>query len=228
MKRVSMTTMAMGSARHAFVRAIGLAVLAGVAASVAQAQAASASKQIMQDSWRLSATAGAYVPRSAVILAADGRNTQLGAAPSVSLELQYLANHRISIYASGVGAFSTLATGTAIQPTATGPSNNVTLIGTTGGLVLGLFGDRFQPTVRIGGGLKGYMFDLKGATNQWRPTGDFGVGFRGAGSGPIDISAEVRYLPSTFDQGKLPLRGIVPQAQSQTDLMFTIGVSIRP
>ena len=137
--------MAMASMRHAFVRVTALVALVGVAASVAHAQAVTAPKQIMQDSWRISGTAGAYVPRSAMIVGADGRNTQLAAAPSVSLELQYLANRRISIYASGVGAFSTLARGTAIQPTAVGPSNNVTLIGTTGGLVLGLFGDRFQP-----------------------------------------------------------------------------------
>jgi len=38
----------------------------------------------------------------------------------------------------------------------------------------------------------------------------------------------VRYLPSSFDQGKLPIRGITPQAQRQTDLVFSVGVSIRP
>jgi hypothetical protein len=42
------------------------------------------------------------------------------------------------------------------------------------------------------------------------------------------VTAEVRYLPSTFDQGKLPIRSIVPQAQQQNDLIFGIGVTIRP
>jgi hypothetical protein len=80
----------------------------------------------------------------------------------------------------------------------------------------------------VGGGIKGYSFDLDAAESQWRPTGDVGVGLRGLGSGPIDVSAEVRYLPSSFDQARLPTRGITPQEQRQTDLLFVLGVSIRP
>jgi hypothetical protein len=38
----------------------------------------------------------------------------------------------------------------------------------------------------------------------------------------------VRYLPSAFDQGKLPLRGLAPQDQRQTDLLFTVGVTVKP
>lgn len=228
MQRESITTLAMATTRRGMARSFGAALVAAAMTTSVGAQAAPA-KQIMADSWRISAAAGAYVPRSAVIVGADGRNTRLGAGPSVSLELQYLANRYFALYGGGFAGFSTLATGTAIQPTAVGPSNQVTVLGGTGGLLIsGALGSRFQPTLRIGGGLKGYSFDLKGATNQWRPAGDFGVGFRGAGSGPIDISAELRVLPNSFDQGKLPIRGIVPQAQSQMDMMLTIGVSIRP
>jgi len=39
---------------------------------------------------------------------------------------------------------------------------------------------------------------------------------------------ELRYLPSSFDQGKLPIRGISPQDQQQSDLYFSIGFGIRP
>ncbi len=46
--------------------------------------------------------------------------------------------------------------------------------------------------------------------------------------GALDVAAEVRYLPSTFDQGKLPTRGIAPQDQRQTDLVFSVGIGIRP
>jgi hypothetical protein len=42
------------------------------------------------------------------------------------------------------------------------------------------------------------------------------------------VSGEVRFLPSTFDQAKIPLRGLVPQDQNQSDLLFTIGVTIKP
>jgi hypothetical protein len=54
------------------------------------------------------------------------------------------------------------------------------------------------------------------------------VGFRGVGAGPIEVSAEVRYLPSSFDQSRLPTRGIAPQDQRQNDLLFSIGFGIRP
>ncbi len=227
MNRESMTTWAMATARRRVGRSLSTAIATMVVTSAAGAQAATPSS--MADSWRISATAGAFVPRSAVIVGADGRDTRLSAGPSVGLELQYLATRYFALYGGGFAGFSTLSTGSAIQPTAIGPSNQVSVLGGTAGLLIsGSLGSRFQPTLRIGGGLKGYAFDLKGATNQWRPAGDFGVGFRGAGTGPIDISAEVRVLPNSFDQGKLPIRSIVPQAQSQTDVMFTIGVSIRP
>jgi hypothetical protein len=48
------------------------------------------------------------------------------------------------------------------------------------------------------------------------------------GSGPIEVTAEVRYLPSSFDQGKLPTQGIAPQNQRQNDLVFVVGIGIRP
>lgn len=49
-----------------------------------------------------------------------------------------------------------------------------------------------------------------------------------ASSGAIGIVAEIRYLPSAFDQAKLPRRGLAPQDQQQNDLLFTIGVTVRP
>ena len=66
------------------------------------------------------------------------------------------------------------------------------------------------------------------AESQLRPTADIGVGLRGIGVGRIDVTAEVRYLLSTFDQSKLPTRGIAPQNQRQNDLVLSIGFGIRP
>ena len=71
------------------------------------------------------------------------------------------------------------------------------------------------------------MFSTNGASSFASLTGDVGAGFRG-GTGPVEILAEVRFLPSSFDQGKLPLRGLTPQDQAQNDLLFTIGVTIKP
>lgn len=211
---------------------LALILVAGVAmtATLTGAQAPAADgRRIGEESWRIAASAGSYVPRSAVIVGADGRNTQLSAAPSFSLDVQYLLSEYAAVYGNGTLAFSTISLGTAIRPATAGPSNQVMLMGGTAGVLLSApLGKNFQPTLRLGGGYKGYSFDLTDAVNQWRPTGDIGIGFRGVGNGPIEVSAEVRYLPSSFDQGKLPIRGIIPQAQRQTDLMFSVGVSIRP
>ena len=68
----------------------------------------------------------------------------------------------------------------------------------------------FRPTLRLGGGFKWYMFDLAGAEDQFSPTVDIGLGFRAVGYGPLEVMAEIRYLPSSFDQAKLPTRGITP------------------
>jgi len=212
-------------------RALVLVAGATFAATTAGAQAPAAEAQ--RSSWRLGASTGGYVPRSSVIIGADGSNTRLSAGPSFSLDLQYLVSRWVSVYANGTFAFSTITLGTTIRPTVIGPSNQVLLLGGTGGLLLTLpasggLGRHLQPTLRLGGGLKGYSFNLTDAHNQWRPTADIGLGFRGVGSGPIEVTAEVRYLPSSFDQSKLPTRGIVPQRQRQNDLLFGIGIGIQP
>jgi hypothetical protein len=147
-----------------------------------------------------------------------------------SLDIQYLASNTVSIYANPTVTFPTITLGSSISPSAVGPSNQVILTGGTAGVVLSTnwMGGHFQPTLRIGGGFKWYAFDITGAENQIRPTGDFGLGFRGVGSGPIEVMAEIRYLPSSFDQSKLPTRGITTQEQRQNDLALTIGIGIRP
>jgi len=198
--------------------------------SVAGAQAPAAeTRRIGEATWRITAAAGGYVPRSSLIVGADGRDTRLGAGPSFSLDVQYLISEYAAGYANGTLGFSTITLGSDIRPTTVGPSNQVMLMGGTAGVLLSApLASRFHPTLRLGGGFKGYSFDLTDAENQWRPTADIGVGFRGLGAGPLEMSAEVRYLPSSFDQGKMPIRGITPQAQRQTDLIFSVGISIRP
>ena len=116
-----------------------------------------------------------------------------------------------------------------MRPT-TGPSDQVSILGGTVGAILSpkWLGETIRPTLRAGVGYKGYMFDLTEAESQWRTTGDFGVGFRAASSGKLEVSAEMRYLPSSFDQGKLPLGSVTPQAQRQSDFLFGITVSVRP
>jgi len=211
-------------------RALLLAAGATLIATLAGAQAAQTPPtEPLQGSWRFSASAGAFVPRSALILAADGHNTELAAGPHFSLDVQYLATKHAAVYADASTNFSTIFLGSSIRPTVVGPSNQVMLVGGTTGVLVSLpTSDHLQVTLRLGGGFKWYSFDLTDAQDQWRPTGDIGLGLRGVGAGPIEVTMEVRYLPSSFDQGKLPIRGIAPQAQRQNDLLVAIGVSIRP
>lgn len=219
------------AARRARLAAAGIGALAvTLLPFVAGAQAPAAeTRRIGEATWRITAAAGGYVPRAALIVGADGRDTRLGAGPSFSLDVQYLISEYAAGYANGTLGFSTITLGTDIRPSTVGPSNQVMLMGGTAGVVLSApLATRFHPTLRLGGGFKGYSFDLTGAENQWRPTADIGIGFRGLGAGPLEMGAEVRYLPSSFDQGKMPIRGITPQAQRQTDLVFSVGVSVRP
>lgn len=206
-------------------RAVGLVLGAAILATSAQAQ------EVEGGRWRVGASAGAWVPFSSLIKSADSFDTRLAAGPAFSLEARYLAVEPVSVYVSGTLAFGTIRLGSAIRPDVVGPSNQVVVAGGTAGVVLTAsdwLGEHIQPTLRLGGGFKWYSFDLTGADSQLRPTADIGVGFRGVGVGPIDVSAEVRYLPSSFDQGRLPTRGIAPQDQRQSDLLFSIGFGIRP
>lgn len=221
MKHISNTVMA--AAR----RTLGLVTGAVVLATTASAQNA----QDTQGTWRIGASTGGYVPFSSLIVAADTRDTQLEAGPAFSLDAQYLLRPSAAIYASGMLAFGAIRLGSAIQPAVVGPSSQVMLTSGTAGVFLSsadLLGEHLQPTLRLGGGFKYYSFDLTGAESQLRPTADVGVGLRGIGIGRIDVTAEVRYLLSSFDQSKLPTRGITPQDQRQNDLVFSIGIGIRP
>jgi hypothetical protein len=209
------------------IRALALMTGAMLIATGANAQVTGAG----ESPWRIGASMGAYVPLSSLIIAGDADDTQLEAGPAFSLDAQYLARSSISVYASGILSFGTIRLGSSIRPAIVGPSNQVMLTTATAGLLLtaaNWFGDNLQPTLRLGGGFKWYSFDVTDSENQLRPTGDIGVGFRGIGIGSIEVSAEVRYMLSSFDQAKLPIRGIAAQDQRQNDLVFAIGFGIRP
>jgi hypothetical protein len=226
-----MTTMMMRNISSRLRARARIAAAAGGAVVALAATPGAGSAQFEPPAGRLSvgAAVGAFSARDAAIIARDGRDTRLGAGPSFSLEVRYAALDFASLYANGTAAFTTLNRGTDIRLAATGPSDQTTITTATAGAVLTLAGlhPDFVPTLRLGGGFKGYRFDLAGAESQWRPTGDIGVGFRSGDAAPIGVSAELRYLPSSFDQARLPTRGITPQEQRQTDLLLSVGVNVR-
>ena len=179
---------------------------------------------------RLTALSGGLSHGSALVVDPAGvSDTRLSAGPAFGLELQHPTFSFGSIYAGLAVSFSTLEHGANLGVVAGPGSSSATVMLGTAGLMIEAtdWFDTIRPTLRLGGGLKAYSFTTNGASSYAGLTGDFGAGFR-AGSGPIEIGAEVRYLPSAFDQGKLPLRGLAAQDQNQTDLLFTIGVTVRP
>jgi hypothetical protein len=180
------------------------------------------------DQLRFSVMTGGLTSRSALIVDARGSgDTRLGAGPAFGVDFQYQALGRSALYASGAVAFATLQHGTNLGVAVRGTTSDAVLFAATGGVVVDMFSGALRPLVRLGGGLKGYSFSTEGADGFITPTGDVGLGFR-AGSGAVELGAEVRYLPSVFDQAKLPTRGIVAQDQRQSDLLFGITLTVRP
>jgi hypothetical protein len=207
--------------------ALGLVAGGLTIATAAGAQAPEPSQRV----WRFAASTGGYAAASALIKSADTNDTRLEAGPALALEGQYLTSPVLAVYGNGFVALPTVRLGSDIQPAVVGPSNQVVLTGLTGGVMLTAadwLGEHLEPTLRLGVGFKWYGFNLTGAANQLRPTADIGLGLRAVGAGPIEGTVEVRYLPSSFDQSKLPTRGIAPQDQRQNDLFFSIGIGIRP
>src|SRR5262245_32466694 len=191
------------------------------------AMAGAASAQDSQtSSWRIGASAGGYVPFTALIKTADFNDTRLAAGPAFGLEPQYTVSRNVSAFGSALIAFPTIRLGSSIRPAVVGPSNQV-MLGTASAGVLLSTGNSLRPTLRLGGGLKFYSFDLTDADNQIRPTADVGVGLHAVDMGAIDGMIDIRYLLSAFDQGKLPTRGIETHNHRQNDLVFTVGIGFR-
>jgi hypothetical protein len=216
-----MITMAIGKRR--VMRMSLPAVLLAVCASMLEAQGT------IGGSTRVSAVSGVLVHGSAVVVDPQGiSDTRLSAGPTFGIEVLQSVFSFASIYAGVAGSFSTLEHGSNLSASVGPGSTGATVILGTAGLMLE--GDWFgtlRPTLRLGGGAKAYTFTMNGASSLLSFTGDVGAGFRG-GSGMLEIAGEVRFLPSTFDQAKIPLRGFVAQDQNQSDVLFTIGVTIRP
>ena len=208
------------------IKRLTLSMLLGcLAAPALQAQGS-----LESGAMRITAISGGLAHGSALVVdPAGSSDTRLTAGPTFGLELQFPDFPLGSFFAGVAASFSSLEHGANLGVAAGPGSSGAAMILGTAGVVLEAtdWFNNLRPTLRLGGGVKSYMFDANGASSNTSLTGDFGVGFR-AGSGPIEILGEVRFLPSAFDQAKLPLRGLTPQDQQQNDLLFTVGVTVRP
>jgi hypothetical protein len=87
-----------------------------------------------------------------------------------------------------------------------------------------------RPSLRLGLGLgvKSYTFDLDDQDDRvGNLTGDLGLGIS-AGDGPVSMTAEARWLPSTFSARSLPIRAMGGTDQDQNDWTFQVGFRFRP
>lgn len=201
-------------------------VLAALPARALAAQGGS----IESGSIRLTAISGGLAHGSALVVdPAGSSDTRLSPGPTFGLELQFPGVLIGSLYVGAAASFSSLQHGANLGVIAGPGSSGASMLLGTAGLVFEAadWFDNLRPTFRVGAGFKSYMFDTNGAESTMSLTGDFGVGFR-AGTGPIEVASEIRFLPSAFDQAKLPLRGLTAQDQQQNDLLFTVGVTVRP
>jgi hypothetical protein len=212
------------------IRSAGGRLTLSVMALLATALPLAAQTATPTGKWRLTAISGGLAHPSAVVEdAVGGSDTRLSPGATFGLDVQYSAFSLGSVYGTVAGSFSTLEHGANLGLAAGPGSSGATLILGTAGVLLEA-SDWFaniRPTLRIGAGMKYYNFTTEGASSYAAPTGDIGAGFRG-GAGAIEVMGEMRVLPSAFDQGKLPLRGLTPQDQRQLDVLFTIGVTVRP
>jgi hypothetical protein len=213
-----------------FIRAGGSRLTLALMMSLAMASPLVAQGATPTGKWRLTAISGGLAHPSALVEDAVGASdTRLSPGATFGVDVQYSAFSSGAIYGTLAGSFSTLEHGANLSLAAgTGSSGSTLILGTAG--VLLEASDWFaniRPTLRIGAGLKYYNFTTDGASSYAAPTGDIGAGFRG-GAGAIEVAGEMRVMPSAFDQAKLPLRGLAPQDQRQLDVLFTIGVTVRP
>ncbi len=210
--------------------AIGMRLTRSIVLLVLAATELSAQSEPLSRPLRVSAISGGLAHGSALVVDPAGHSdTRLSPGATFGLEVQHATFSFGSLYAGLAGSFSTLEHGANLGVAAGPGSSGATIILGTAGLMLEAsdWFENLRPTLRLGGGLKAYSFTTNGASSVASFTGDMGAGFRG-GAGAIEISGELRYLPSAFDQAKLPLRGLAPQDQRQTDLLFTVGVTIKP
>jgi hypothetical protein len=84
-----------------------------------------------------------------------------------------------------------------------------------------------HPTIRVGGGVKFYDFQLREIPNGVQdPTAEIGFGIIRT-EGSMSFMAEARWMPSKFDPAFLPVPVITGDPQLQNDWVAQIGFRFR-
>lgn len=186
-----------------------------------------------QGALRISTSAGSLTPMLPLVSVNDGQHAdvELQSAPAVGVELGFAARSWLDIYGSLLYASPRLALSGAMETReADGTSVRTNLLVPTAGVLLSprLGTAALRPTVRLGVGVKSYTFDLYDQDDRvGNFTGDLGLGVT-SGAGPVEMSAEARWLPSTFNARSLPIRAMGGTDQAQNDWTFQLGFRFRP
>lgn len=204
-------------------RILGVLALLMAAAGTASAQSA----------LRVNASLGSFAPMLPVVSVADGQNpdVELESATATTLELGFAARPWATLYGGLTYAQPRLALSGAMESSAVnGASTRTTLLIPTAGVMLSrqLGRTTLRPSLRLGLGAKSYRFDLAEQDDRVTDlTGDLGLGLS-AGDGPVAMTAEARWLPSTFHARSLPIRATGGAEQDQNDWIFQLGFRFRP
>jgi hypothetical protein len=200
----------------------------GVLALVCVAGTASA-----QSALRINTSVGSFTPMLPVISVNDTRNAdvELESATATTLELGYVARSWATVYGGLTYTQPRLVLSGALEThQVNGASSRTNLLIPTLGVMLSrpIGQTSIRPNLRLGIGVKSYKFDLAEQDDRvGNLTGDLGLGFS-AGDGPVSMTAEARWLPSTFNARSLPIRATGNTDQDQNDWLFQLGFRFRP
>ncbi|HEX8210354.1 MAG TPA: hypothetical protein VF584_09200 [Longimicrobium sp.] len=200
----------------------------GVLALVCVASTASA-----QSALRINTSLGSFTPMLPVIAVDDTRNpdVELESATATTLELGYAARSWATLYGGLTYAQPRLVLSGALESNqVNGASSRTNILIPTAGVMLSrqLGRTSIRPSARLGIGVKSYKFDLAEQDDRvGNLTGDLGLGLS-AGEGPVTMTAEARWLPSTFNARSLPIRATGNTDQQQNDWIFQLGFRFRP
>lgn len=210
-----------------------LALVAGVAgSSLAQASAIPPTPETRPSGAGISTYVGMFAPVLSLVPIKNGvdPDVRLDAAPSLAAEVTWPFWRALSAY-GGLSHVRTrvnhssamVFTGTDEQRMAdsrvnlTTPSLGLLYAPTISWLT-------FRPTIRIGGGVKFYDFQLREVANGVQdPMADLGFGIMSVASSDVAFLAEARWMPSKFDPKFLPIPIVSGDPQLQNDWVFHIG-----
>lgn len=181
---------------------------------------------------------GLYAPLMPLVAVDNGEDSDVELHPGAAagLEVGVPIMPWIEAYGGATVVFTRLDHGSGIlelRPVDPSISSRVNLfIPTAGALLRPLSAYRVQPVIRLGAGAKLYDYDLFDVDDPITDfVGDIGIGVDADAGEALALTAEARWLPSSYDPSNLPIR--LPESglqsnQFQNDWVFQATFTFRP